>query len=116
MLLAQLTARDAPAAAREAAAAFEQPGTVAVLTGQQAKLFGGPLYTLHKALTAIKLARQVSASHGVTAVPVFCIDSEDDRLGRSAALHRPRRQPDAPHGHRRRRRGGRGTAHCPADP
>ena len=77
MLLAQLAAREAPPAAREAAAAFEHPGTVAVLTGQQAGLFGGPLYTLHKALTAIKLARQISAAHGVTAVPVFWIDSED---------------------------------------
>jgi bacillithiol biosynthesis cysteine-adding enzyme BshC len=77
MLLAQLEAREAPPAAREAAAAFERPGTVAVLTGQQAGLFGGPLYTLHKALTAIKLARQISATHGVTAVPVFWIDSED---------------------------------------
>ena len=48
-----------------------------MLTGQQAGLFGGPLYTLHKALTAIKLARQISATHGVTAVPVFWIDSED---------------------------------------
>jgi bacillithiol biosynthesis cysteine-adding enzyme BshC len=77
LLQAQLTARGAPPPARDAAAALGRPGTVAVLTGQQAGLFGGPLYTLHKALTAIKLARDVSAAHGVTAVPVFWIDAED---------------------------------------
>jgi bacillithiol biosynthesis cysteine-adding enzyme BshC len=77
MLRAQLERRGAPSAALEAAAAFERPTSVAVVTGQQAGLFGGPLYTLHKALTAIKLARQVTAAHGVTAIPIFWIDSED---------------------------------------
>ncbi|MGD9906759.1 MAG: bacillithiol biosynthesis cysteine-adding enzyme BshC [Vicinamibacterales bacterium] len=77
LLTAQLSRRGAPAAALDAAAAFARPSTVAVVTGQQAGLFGGPLYTLHKAITAIKLAREVTATHGVTAVPVFWIDSED---------------------------------------
>lgn len=77
LLTAQQIARDAPAAARAAAATFADPAAVAVVTGQQAGLFGGPLYTLHKAITAIKLARRVSAEHGVRAVPVFWIDSED---------------------------------------
>lgn len=74
---AQLAARNAPAAAREAAATFADPRTVAVLTGQQAGLFGGPLYTVHKALTALKLARRIGAEHDVPAVAVFWIDSED---------------------------------------
>ncbi|MGE0814786.1 MAG: bacillithiol biosynthesis cysteine-adding enzyme BshC [Vicinamibacterales bacterium] len=73
----QLTARQAPAEAMEAAAAFASPTTVAIVTGQQAGLFGGPLYTLHKAITAIKLAAEVSRRHGVRAVPVFWIDAED---------------------------------------
>ena len=42
--------------------------TVAELTGQQAGLFGGPVYTLLKAITALKLAEQVSRDHGVPAV------------------------------------------------
>lgn len=77
LLTAQQVQRDAPAAARDAAAAFADPRAVAIITGQQAGLFGGPLYTLHKAITAIKLARRVTAEHGVPAVPVFWIDSED---------------------------------------
>ena len=53
-----------------------QPGTVAVLTGQQVGLFSGPVYTLYKALTAIQAARQLTAS-GTEAVPVFWLATED---------------------------------------
>src|ERR1041385_6881519 len=49
---------------------------IAVVTGQQAGLFGGPLYTLYKALSAIKLAECLSL-RGVKAVPVFWIATED---------------------------------------
>jgi bacillithiol biosynthesis cysteine-adding enzyme BshC len=77
ILTAQQVARQAPPEALEAAAAFADPRTVAVITGQQAGLFGGPLYTLHKAITAITLARRVSQEYGVRAVPVFWIDAED---------------------------------------
>jgi uncharacterized protein YllA (UPF0747 family) len=71
VLVAQTTERRAPQAARDAAATLANATTVVVVTGQQAGLFGGPLYTLLKAVTTIQLARQVSAAHGVTAVPVF---------------------------------------------
>ena len=47
------------------------------ITGQQAGLFGGPLYTLLKAVTALQLARRVRQEHGVPAVAVFWVDSED---------------------------------------
>ena len=53
------------------------PRTVAVVTGQQAGLFGGPLFTLLKALTALKLAEQVARDHNVPAVAIFWIDAED---------------------------------------
>jgi len=55
---------------------LELPGTVAVVTGQQAGLFGGPAYTLYKALTAAKLARQLN-NNGIRAVPVFWMATED---------------------------------------
>lgn len=55
---------------------FAQPGTVAVITGQQVGLFGGPTYTLYKALTAAKLARDLTA-RGISAVPIFWMATED---------------------------------------
>jgi len=48
-----------------------------VTTGQQPGLFGGPLYTLYKALSAIKLAETLEKKLGKTVIPVFWIASED---------------------------------------
>ena len=53
-----------------------QPGTVAVVTGQQVGLFSGPAYTIYKALTAVRLAAQLS-SQGIPAVPLFWLATED---------------------------------------
>ena len=50
--------------------------SVAVVTGQQTGLFTGPLYTLYKALSAVKLAACLTA-RGTDAVPVFWMATED---------------------------------------
>jgi bacillithiol biosynthesis cysteine-adding enzyme BshC len=77
VVAAQQARRDAPQAARDAAARLASPDTVAIVTGQQAGAFGGPLYTLLKAITAIQLARRAAAEHGVPAVPVFWVEADD---------------------------------------
>jgi bacillithiol biosynthesis cysteine-adding enzyme BshC len=74
---AQQRRRGAPAEAVAASAQLRDPRTVAIVTGQQAGLFGGPLFTLLKALTAIELAQRVRTQHGVPAVAIFWIDAED---------------------------------------
>lgn len=48
-----------------------------VSTGQQAGLFLGPLFTVYKALTAVRLASQLQQQLGVPVMPLFSIASED---------------------------------------
>jgi bacillithiol biosynthesis cysteine-adding enzyme BshC len=55
---------------------LRQKDSVVVITGQQAGLFTGPLYTVYKALTAIRLAAQLR-ERGVNAVPMFWVAAED---------------------------------------
>jgi bacillithiol biosynthesis cysteine-adding enzyme BshC len=74
---AQQRRRGAPQAALDAAALLRDPRAVAIVTGQQATLFGGPMFTLLKAMTALRLAQQVRDEFGVPAVPVFWIEGED---------------------------------------
>jgi bacillithiol biosynthesis cysteine-adding enzyme BshC len=62
---------------RDALAAFERGDAVAVVAGQQPGLFGGPLYTLYKALTAVALARGIGTASGRPAVPIFWVASDD---------------------------------------
>ncbi len=52
-------------------------GAACVVTGQQAGLFGGPLYSVHKAASAIRLAERLEAESGVPCVPIFWLQSED---------------------------------------
>jgi bacillithiol biosynthesis cysteine-adding enzyme BshC len=53
-----------------------QPETVAVVSGQQVGLFLGPAYTIYKALTAIRIARELT-ERGTPAVPLFWLATED---------------------------------------
>jgi len=51
-------------------------GASAVVTGQQVALFGGPLFSIFKAITAIKLAEE-AGKKGIECVPIFWLATED---------------------------------------
>ena len=67
----------APDAARRGLDELAAGRAVAVIAGQQPDALGGPLYTLHKAVTAVALARRFEARTGVRAVPMFWSANED---------------------------------------
>lgn len=54
-------------------------GAVAAVAGQQVGLFGGPLYSMLKAVSAIRMARDLTAQ-GMQCVPVFWLATEDHDL------------------------------------
>jgi len=54
-------------------------GASAIVTGQQVGLFGGPMFAVYKALSAVKLAEEAGAA-GVDAVPVFWLATYDHDL------------------------------------
>jgi bacillithiol biosynthesis cysteine-adding enzyme BshC len=87
-LVAQ-NARLAPSPARDAHVAALRAGAAAVVTGQQMGLFLGPLFTLYKAATAIRLARTLGAESGRPVVPVFWLQTEDHDLAEIAVCHVP---------------------------
>jgi len=62
------------------AALLADPDTLTVVTGQQPGFAGGPLYSIYKAVTAIKLAQHLGRTTGRNVVPVFWIASEDANL------------------------------------
>lgn len=51
--------------------------TCVVFTGQQVGLLTGPIYTIYKILTAIKLAEYLSSELGIEVIPVFWMASDD---------------------------------------
>lgn len=71
------------------AARIGTEGGVVVLTGQQVGLFGGPLYTLYKLLSAVALAEEIEGATGVPALPVFWVVGDDSDFGEVSSIWFP---------------------------
>lgn len=56
---------------------LRKKNSVVVIGGQQAGILTGPLYSIHKVISIIKLAEQKERQLGVPVVPVFWIAGED---------------------------------------
>lgn len=64
-------------AARNHLVQLADENSVAITTGQQASIFGGPLYTIYKTLSVIHLSRLLTRDTGRTVIPVFWLADED---------------------------------------
>lgn len=62
---------------------------IAVVTGQQLTMFGGPLFTVYKILTAIHYARKWEEEYNIPTVPVFWMADEDHDYEEVAGLGFP---------------------------
>lgn len=56
---------------------LKDSGTVVIVTGQQAGVLTGPLYTIYKAVTAIQVAKETASRLGKKVVPMFWVAAED---------------------------------------
>ena len=76
------------AAAEKNLSFLQSPETFAIVTGQQAGMLAGPLYTLYKAFTAIELAKKLKQEFpDFSFVPIFWIETEDHDLEEIASIH-----------------------------
>lgn len=58
--------------------ALRNDDTVAIITGQQLGILGGPLYTIYKTITAIKLANKLNEQYSkYHFVPIFWLEADD---------------------------------------
>jgi bacillithiol biosynthesis cysteine-adding enzyme BshC len=63
-------------------------GACALVTGQQVGLFGGPTFSIYKALSALKLAQEAEKL-GIPCVPIFWLATEDHDLDEVNQVHIP---------------------------
>lgn len=78
---------DAGGAARERLARAADGQGVVLTTGQQAGLFGGPIYTWSKALSALALADAHERATGIPTAPVFWAATYDADFAEAGVTH-----------------------------
>ncbi|MEO7963092.1 MAG: bacillithiol biosynthesis cysteine-adding enzyme BshC [Gemmatimonadaceae bacterium] len=76
---------DATGAARDRLERVARDRGVVVTTGQQPGLFGGPIYTWSKALSALELADAIERATGVSTAPVFWAATDDADFAEAAS-------------------------------
>jgi bacillithiol biosynthesis cysteine-adding enzyme BshC len=66
---------------------LRDPKALAIVTGQQLGLYGGPVFTMFKTLSAINLANQLEKEFNQPVVPVFWLADEDHDYDEVRKIH-----------------------------
>ncbi|HET7565794.1 MAG TPA: bacillithiol biosynthesis BshC [Gemmatimonadaceae bacterium] len=77
----------ASGAAAERLARSADGAGIVITTGQQPGLFGGPIYTWSKALSALALADELEAMTGIPVAPVFWAATDDTDFAEASVTH-----------------------------
>lgn len=94
-VLADLDRWNAPEAARRSAEELGRGNAYAVMTGQQAGIATGPLYTLYKGIGAVVMARRLAERFPEHVfVPVFWIEGDDHDFDEARAVTLPEQSSD----------------------
>ena len=66
---------------------LDQQNTLAIVTGQQVGICGGPLYSVYKIITVLKLVDKLSESYpSFKFIPVFWLEGEDHDFNEVSAI------------------------------
>lgn len=74
---------------------LENEDVYTVVTGQQVTLFGGPLFTVYKIITAIITADKLTKQLGKKVIPVFWLADEDHDFEEVSSISIPDKDVDA---------------------
>jgi len=78
LLLNQYGATEPSVKTQKNISLLKEPKTMAVFTGQQLGILGGPLYTIYKTITTIKLAQYLNERFDeFNFIPVFWLEGDD---------------------------------------
>jgi bacillithiol synthase len=80
---------DLPVQSAENILKLGDENSLAVVTGQQLTLFGGPLFTVYKVLTAIRMASEWEKKYKRPFIPVFWLADEDHDFPETASIGIP---------------------------
>ena len=80
---------DAPQNTLDSIKKLRDESSIAVVTGQQMTLYGGPMFTIYKIITAIHKARQLERRSGRSVIPLFWLADEDHDYEEVAAISLP---------------------------
>ncbi|MEL6822788.1 MAG: bacillithiol biosynthesis BshC, partial [Calditrichota bacterium] len=93
ILIQQNAAWESTEATMKNIEALRDQNTFAIVTGQQAGIFGGPLYTIYKTITVLKLCKELQNQYpDKKFVPVFWLEVNDSDFEEISIVRYPTKE------------------------